>query len=146
MKILSHQTLLISYKTAFLRMFSLYYPSHYLLSEVKWHWKRIKAPICFATGHIIVRARNSPIQNMEKPLKMKGHAQKKGQTISVTGLEGPYGCETSRFPRFLDKWIRDGGEAVSLTRRPAAFCPQEDSCYSFMLKPSWTPATVQLEV
>jgi hypothetical protein len=59
------------------------------------------------------------------------HKKKRGKTISVTGREGPYGCETSRFQRFLDNWLTDGGEAASLTRRPAAFCPQ---------------ATVQLEV
>jgi hypothetical protein len=28
------------------------------------------------------------------------------------------GCETSRLPRFLDNRLTDGGEIVSLTRRP----------------------------
>jgi hypothetical protein len=42
-----------------------------------------------------------------------------GNAIPVTGREGPYGCETSRFPHFLlDSRLTDGGEVVSLTRRP----------------------------
>jgi hypothetical protein len=43
----------------------------------------------------------------------------KGKAIPVTGRGGKYGCETSRLPRFLDNLLTDGGEAVSLTRRPA---------------------------
>jgi hypothetical protein len=35
---------------------------------------------------------------------------------------------------FLDSWPTDGGEVVSLTRRPAALYPQEDSWYSFLLE------------
>jgi hypothetical protein len=31
---------------------------------------------------------------------------------------GPQGCETSRLPHFLDNWLTDGCEDVSLTRRP----------------------------
>jgi hypothetical protein len=42
----------------------------------------------------------------------------KGKAIPVTGREGPEGCETSRLPHFLDNRLTDGGEAVSLTRRP----------------------------
>jgi hypothetical protein len=41
----------------------------------------------------------------------------KGKAIPVTGREGPWGCETSRLPHFLDKRLTDGGEVVSLTRR-----------------------------
>jgi hypothetical protein len=51
----------------------------------------------------------------------------KGKAVPVTGREGPYGSETSRLPHFLDKWLTDGGEVVSLTRRSAALYPQEDS-------------------
>jgi hypothetical protein len=40
---------------------------------------------------------------------------KKGKAIPVTGREG---CETSRLPLFLDNRLTDGGEVVSLTRRP----------------------------
>jgi hypothetical protein len=31
---------------------------------------------------------------------------------------GPWGCETSRLPHFLDNRLTDGSEAVSHTRRP----------------------------
>jgi hypothetical protein len=48
---------------------------------------------------------------------------KKGRTISITGRE------TSRLPHFLDNRLTDGGEVVSLTHRPAALYPQEDSWY-----------------
>jgi hypothetical protein len=37
------------------------------------------------------------------------------KAILVTGRGGPYGCETSRFPHFLDDRLIDGGEVVSLT-------------------------------
>jgi hypothetical protein len=40
------------------------------------------------------------------------------KAIPVTGRGGPYDCETSRLPHFLDNQFRDGGEIVSLTRRP----------------------------
>jgi hypothetical protein len=36
---------------------------------------------------------------------------------------------TSRFPHFLHNRLTDGGEVVSLTRRPP-FSPQEDSWYT----------------
>jgi hypothetical protein len=39
----------------------------------------------------------------------------------------------SRLPHFLDNRLTDGGEVVSLTRRPP-FIPQEDSWYSFLLE------------
>jgi hypothetical protein len=42
---------------------------------------------------------------------------KKGKAILVTGHEGPYGCEISRLPHFLDKRLTDGGEVFSLTCR-----------------------------
>jgi hypothetical protein len=34
-----------------------------------------------------------------------------------------------RIPHCLDNRLTDGGEVVSLTRRPAALCPREDSWY-----------------
>jgi hypothetical protein len=39
------------------------------------------------------------------------------KAIPVTSRGGPYVCETSRLPHFLDSRLTDGGEVVSLTRR-----------------------------
>jgi hypothetical protein len=44
------------------------------------------------------------------------HCKGKGKATLVTGREGPYGCETSRLPHFLNNRLTDGGEVVSLTR------------------------------
>jgi hypothetical protein len=63
---------------------------------------------------------------------------KKGKDISVTGHGGPYGCETSRLPHFLDDRLTGSGEVVSLTCRPATLYPQEDSWYSFLLEAELT--------
>jgi hypothetical protein len=41
-----------------------------------------------------------------------------GKAIPVIGRGGPYGCKMSTFPHFLDSPLKDGGEVVSLTRRP----------------------------
>jgi hypothetical protein len=60
----------------------------------------------------------------------KGEKKKRPQLVSetryyakrnvpVTGSGGPQGCERSRVPYFLDNRLRDGGEVVSLTRRPS---------------------------
>jgi hypothetical protein len=38
----------------------------------------------------------------------------------------------------LENWLTDGGEVVSLTRRPP-FVPQEDTWYSFLLEAESTP-------
>jgi hypothetical protein len=43
---------------------------------------------------------------------------KKGEATPITGREGPQGCETSRLPHFLDNRLTDGGEVISLKRRP----------------------------
>jgi hypothetical protein len=64
---------------------------------------------------------------------------KKGKAIPVTGRGGPWGCETSSLPHFVDNRITDGGEVVSLTRLPAALYTQEDSWYSFLLQAESTP-------
>jgi hypothetical protein len=42
----------------------------------------------------------------------------------VTDHEDPYGCGRSRIPHFLDNRLTDGGEVVSLTRRPS-FTPRK---------------------
>jgi hypothetical protein len=61
------------------------------------------------------------------------HSNKvKSKATPVTSHGGPYGCEMSRLPHFLDSRLTDGGE-ISLTRRPP-FTPQEDSWYSFLLE------------
>jgi hypothetical protein len=44
--------------------------------------------------------------------------------MPVVGRGSPQGYETSRFSHFLAMRLRDGGEVVSLTRRPL-FSPQE---------------------
>jgi hypothetical protein len=43
--------------------------------------------------------------------------KKKKVKLSITGHGGPYGCETSKLPHFLDNQLTDGGEVVSLTRQ-----------------------------
>jgi hypothetical protein len=50
---------------------------------------------------------------------------KEGKAIPVTGHEDPQGCETSRLPHFLDSRLTDGGEDVSLTRRPPLISPED---------------------
>jgi hypothetical protein len=65
--------------------------------------------------------------------------KKQGKIIPVPGLGGPYSCETSRFPHFLDNRLTGGGEVVSLTRRPAAVYAQEHSWYSILLDTVSTP-------
>jgi hypothetical protein len=42
----------------------------------------------------------------------------KGKAIPVAGRGGQWSCEMSRLPYFLDSRFTDGGEVVSLTRRP----------------------------
>jgi hypothetical protein len=65
-------------------------------------------------------------------------SKKTSKAIPVTGSGGPQGCETWRFPHFLNNRLTDGGEVVSLTRRPL-FTPQEDSWHSFLLEVWSTP-------
>jgi hypothetical protein len=68
------------------------------------------------------------------PSPIKG----KGKTLLATGHGGPKDCETSRLPHFLDNRLTDGGEVVSLMRRPYPQ-PQEDSWYSFLLEAESIP-------
>jgi hypothetical protein len=64
----------------------------------------------------------------------------------LQALEAQWAVETSRLPHFLDNRLTDGGEVVSLTRRPAALYPQEDSWHQFLLEAESTPrAIVRLE-
>jgi hypothetical protein len=46
--------------------------------------------------------------------RTRTHTQKEGKAIPVTGHGGPQGCEMLRLPHFLDNWLTDGGEVVSL--------------------------------
>jgi hypothetical protein len=62
----------------------------------------------------------------------------KGKAIPITGRGGPWVCETSRLPHFLDNQLTDGVEVVSFTRRPL-FTHQEDSWYSFPLEAESIP-------
>jgi hypothetical protein len=62
----------------------------------------------------------------------------RGKTIPVTGRGGPYVCETSRPPHFVDSRLTDGSEVVSLTRR-LPFIPQKDSWCSFLLEAESNP-------
>jgi hypothetical protein len=39
------------------------------------------------------------------------------KAISVTGHGGLKGCEMSKTPHFLDNWLSDGSDVVSLTRK-----------------------------
>jgi hypothetical protein len=42
----------------------------------------------------------------------------KEQSYSLTSRGGLWGCEILRIPHFLENWLTDGDEAVSLTLRP----------------------------
>jgi hypothetical protein len=44
----------------------------------------------------------------------------------------------SRLPHFLDNWLTDGGEVVSLTHQ-LPFTLQEESWYSFLLQAGSQP-------
>jgi hypothetical protein len=48
----------------------------------------------------------------------------KGKVLPVTRRGGPWGCETSRLPHFLENRLTDGGEVVNFTRRPP-FAPRK---------------------
>jgi hypothetical protein len=48
----------------------------------------------------------------------------KGKAIPVTDRGGPFGCETLRFPHFVDIRLTDGGKVVSPMHQ-LPFTPQE---------------------
>jgi hypothetical protein len=53
-----------------------------------------------------------------------------------------WGCETSRIPHCLDKWLTDGGEVVSLTQRPRSDLQKyvfSSFWCSFLLESEQTP-------
>jgi hypothetical protein len=55
------------------------------------------------------------------------------KAIPVTGCEGPWGCERSRLPRFLDNRLTDGGEFVSLMHQ-LPFTPRKIHDTHFCLR------------
>jgi hypothetical protein len=90
------------------------------------------------TYDLLIRERKAWV--WEKIAYIYNYSGKVSKTNPVTGHGGPQGCETSRIPHFLDNRLIDGGEVVSLTRRPP-FTPQEDSWYSFLLEAESTPGS-----
>jgi hypothetical protein len=50
--------------------------------------------------------------------------KRRGKDIPLTGHEDPWVCETSRLLHLLDSRLTDGGEVVSITRRPP-FIPRK---------------------
>jgi hypothetical protein len=76
-------------------------------------------------------------ESIRDTLEISQRKSKKSKAIPVAGHEGPQSCETLRVPHYLDNRLKDGGKAVSLTRRPR-FTPQENylinSWYSFLLE------------
>jgi hypothetical protein len=64
-------------------------------------------------------------------LKITIKSKSKSKAILVTGRGGRWDCETIMIPYFLDSRLTDGGEVVSLTRRPR-FTPRKiPPCQSF---------------
>jgi hypothetical protein len=79
-----------------------------------------EAGIClFCTAYSLALAPTHPA-NLEPVLSGAPSAEMWNLLlgIPVIGRGGPYGCETSRLPHFRDNRLTDGGEVVSLTRRP----------------------------
>jgi hypothetical protein len=67
---------------------------------------------------------------------------KKGKAIRVTGRGargGPWCCEMSRLPHFLDNQLRDDGEVASLMHRPAGLYAPGRFLYSFLLQAESIP-------
>jgi hypothetical protein len=62
-----------------------------------------------------------------------------GEGKGITGRGDPYGCETSRFPHFLENLLKDGGEFVCLTRQPTAFHPRKIDGTPFLLEVEMIP-------
>jgi hypothetical protein len=62
----------------------------------------------------------------------------KSKANPVRGSGDPQDCKTSRLPHFLDNQLTDGGEVVSLTRRPP-FTPRKIPNTHFLLETELTP-------
>jgi hypothetical protein len=90
--------------------FRLSYAKENRSAETKFFWLRWLRH--FSSGASIL-----PSGNEKKMNKYTECVKEKGKPIPVACRWGPWGCETSRFPYFLDNRLTDGSE-VSLTRRP----------------------------
>jgi hypothetical protein len=91
----------------------------------------------------VIHDRQNPLEyRKEIPLINRSNSTRflwiKSKAVPVRGREGPYGCETSRLPHFLDNRLTNSCEVVSLMRQPP-FTPQEDSWHSFLLEAELTP-------
>jgi hypothetical protein len=103
-----------------------------ILTSSKWSLPFRFFRLIFCMHHLIVWATCAAHLILLVLIKVKG------KVIPVTDHGGPQGCEMLRVPHYLDNRITDGGEVVSLTRRPP-FTPQDDSWYSFLLEAESTP-------
>jgi hypothetical protein len=75
--------------------------------------------LCIFVGVVVVIV----VKNLAGGDQLGAEAEVKGTDIPVTGRGGPWGCERSRLPHYLDKQLTDGGKLVSPTRRPS-FTPR----------------------
>jgi hypothetical protein len=49
---------------------------------------------------------------VKRPVRKTDHSPLSSNAIPVKGREGPYGCETSTLPQFLDNRLTDASEVV----------------------------------
>jgi hypothetical protein len=64
------------------------------------------------------------LQSFVGPWPLFQFLNPKHSQCSRTVHGGPYGCDTSRLPYFLNNRLTDGGEVVKLKRRPP-FSPRK---------------------
>jgi hypothetical protein len=57
----------------------------------------------------------SPSPTIHHIIYQKHISKQKSKAIPVTGCGSPQGCMMLRIPHFLDNWLTDGSEVVSLT-------------------------------
>jgi hypothetical protein len=85
-----------------------------------------RIPLAFRKLYIIQTGFSTDVLATLGPKEWAKYGWLKHKTISLTGRGGQQGCETSRLPHFPDNRLANGGQAVSLTRRPP-------------FTPRWTP-------
>jgi hypothetical protein len=64
------------------------------------------------------------IRHLRVKTRREGQPWQTYKAIVLTGDGGPYSCETSRLPHFRDNRLKNGGDVVSLMRRPS-FTPKK---------------------